>query len=329
MPAGHSQDPIEAPRPYRATRPALSLTAAIAAAVIAGCGTGGGDADVLSHQQTGLASLLCDPASTNGVLCTAENPPYFLSFAGNFVAFDDDELCYKAVGNAPTGDVRGWKVDPAVSHFDIDGLALHVSSNGRFLHWQSTPPVSVHAMVIKGGNGHSIYNYLQWNLDKGAQVTEDENLHSPAGRNGRIPEISHYNLCYELAAPEGDQGCTPGYWRNHVDRWEGAKPEDLYDTVFGITSSLGATFSLGDAISAKGGDESALARHATAALLNAYGGAVADPSEGSAVVFKWTPSEVVQMVQDAYANGTIAATKDLLATENERGCPLTGTRAQQ
>jgi hypothetical protein len=126
----------------------------------------------------------------------------------------------------------------------------------------------------------------------------------------------------------GDQGCTPGYWRNHADRWSGAAPSDGYDATFGITSALGGTYRLADAIKANGGGERALARHAVAALLNAYGGV--PNSDGSVVQFPYTPLQVIGLVQDAYAAGTAAAinaAKNQLADANELGCPLSGTRA--
>ena len=67
------------------------------------------------------------------------------------------------------------------------------------------------------------------------------------------------------------EGCTPGYWKQdqHFDSWEatGYEPGDSFDVVFGVASSNGWT--LLEALDAGGGDENALARHATAALLNA------------------------------------------------------------
>ena len=113
--------------------------------------------------------------------------------------------------------------------------------------------------------------------------------------------------------PPGDQGCTPGYWKqeHHFDSWAGYAPGDSYDAIFGVSSSFGG--SLLDALKRGGGKEKALGRHATAALLNASSGGVASV---------YTVAEVIAMVQDAYASGDFNGVKNLLAAANELGCPL-------
>lgn len=117
----------------------------------------------------------------------------------------------------------------------------------------------------------------------------------------------------------GGQGCTPGFWKNHTglkkqaDAWppSGYAHTDLFDTVFGVTSSYGGT--LLEAAGRGGGGEAALMRHATAALLNAA---------TSAVASNFTIGGVIQIVRDAYASGDFEAAKDQLAAANEQVCPL-------
>jgi hypothetical protein len=111
----------------------------------------------------------------------------------------------------------------------------------------------------------------------------------------------------------GGEGCTPGYWRqsHHYDSWVGFLPTDDYETVFGVDASFTAT--LGVAVRLRGGGENALARHAVAALLNSTSGGVD---------FESTTAEVIGIVQDAYATGEFGDAKDLLADQNEEGCPL-------
>ena len=113
--------------------------------------------------------------------------------------------------------------------------------------------------------------------------------------------------------PTGDDGCTPGYWKNHLDAWEatGYVPDDSFSTVFGVTATGNPT--LLQAANTGGGGESALLRHATAALLNA-----ASPD----VDYAYTVAEVIAMVQNAYATGDFEATKDLFDIANNAGCPL-------
>ena len=114
--------------------------------------------------------------------------------------------------------------------------------------------------------------------------------------------------------PPGDEGCTPGYWKqpHHLDSWEatGFAPGDSFDVVMGVDSSFDTLL---DGVKAKGGGENALARHAVAALLNA-----SNPD----VAYGYTTGEVIALVQDAYATGDFESAKDLLEAENEAGCPL-------
>ena len=136
------------------------------------------------------------------------------------------------------------------------------------------------------------------------------------------PAVSHFNFCYK--PPTGDDGCTPGYWRNHADRWFGVTPADDFDATFGV-DLFDPNITLGAAIKLQGGGVSAFARHATAALLNALGGV--PNADATTVDYPKSAEEVIQMVRDAVANGTIEATKDEFAEMNEAGCPLSGTSA--
>lgn len=113
--------------------------------------------------------------------------------------------------------------------------------------------------------------------------------------------------------PGGIEGCTPGFWKQdqHFDSWTGYSPTDLFDSVFGVDANGNLT--LAQAAAQGGRGESALMRHAVAALLNA---ASAD------VDYAFTTSEVIQIVQDAYASGGFEGAKNTFETENEKGCPL-------
>lgn len=118
-----------------------------------------------------------------------------------------------------------------------------------------------------------------------------------------------------FTAPGGGEGCTPGFWKNRglTLGWPTPyAPGDSFDGTFGVTSSFGGT--LEDALNRGGGGESALGRHAVAALLNAASGDVD---------YDLTEAEVIQLVQDAY-NGLISFedAKDELEALNEQGCPL-------
>jgi hypothetical protein len=122
--------------------------------------------------------------------------------------------------------------------------------------------------------------------------------------------------------PEGKEGCTPGFWKNHPEDWEGFSPDQTLDEVFDAAGlgSLGSTTLL-DALSFRGGPsvvaaKRILLRHAVAALLN---------SAHSGVDFGMTTAEVISLVDDALASDDrdeILAAKNVLAALNQRDCPL-------
>ncbi len=121
------------------------------------------------------------------------------------------------------------------------------------------------------------------------------------------------------------EGCSPGYWRNHFDQWvlTGLDPDDNFWTVFGYpttdldfeppTKKLSASLTLGIAINLGGGGYEKLARHGTAALLNARAG----------LAYPYSESIVIQMVQTGMETGSPGEPEaTLLADANSIGCPL-------
>jgi len=132
--------------------------------------------------------------------------------------------------------------------------------------------------------------------------------------------ITFYNTGAETPPPPppppvGGQGCTPGFWKNSVGSWgpTGFAPANDFDMVFGV-NAFNPNITLLSALGANGGGVKALARHATAALLNA-----SHPGVSSDL----TTAQVISMVQAALApGGDIEGTKNKLAAFNEQGCPL-------
>jgi uncharacterized repeat protein (TIGR01451 family) len=121
--------------------------------------------------------------------------------------------------------------------------------------------------------------------------------------------------------PPGGEGCTPGFWKQdqHFDSWVGFSPSDSFDTVFGVDVTLRVDNeqvtdpTLLQALQAQGGGINALARHAVAALLNA-----SSPDVDSG----FTVAQVIALVQAAVASGDFETAHQLLAADNEQGCPL-------
>ena len=124
--------------------------------------------------------------------------------------------------------------------------------------------------------------------------------------------------------PPGGQGCTPGYWKNHLDAWgpAGFSPNQALSTVFS-QAGLGtlASDSLLAALKYKGGStltakKQILLRAAVASVLNA-----GHPG----VSFGSTPAQIISAVNAALESND--ETKILaLATElddrNNAGCKL-------
>jgi hypothetical protein len=324
------------PRRRPMARAGLAVLASIGLAACGAAGDGDDDVGVLTTYQAGSGtSALCPDTVTGKILCDnnyINGPASFLTKAGNFVAQDDVQLCYAIYGDTDFGerDLRGNRVEGPVTGWTTP-FSITLSTNKQLLDWSTVNTAySVLAFVIKGGNGYNLYDYAF----APPLLSSDQHLHSPVTQDKkgmlRAPEISHYNVCYEKIVDEaGAQGCTPGYWRNHADRWvEAVKTTDTFATTFGVTVPVSVVpnpYTLGDAIAASGGGFFALARHATAALLNAHGGV--PNGDGTTVDYAYTVAEVIAMVQAAMTSGIYEATKDLFAAANEAGCPLSGTRA--
>ena len=115
----------------------------------------------------------------------------------------------------------------------------------------------------------------------------------------------------------GGQGCTPGYWKNHLWAWPNAyQPCDDFDATFGV-DAFDPDITLNQAVWLGGGGVDALGRHAVAALLNAA---------SAGVDYGMTVEQVIAAVQQALApGGDVEGTKDLLESFNEQGCPLSGS----
>lgn len=122
----------------------------------------------------------------------------------------------------------------------------------------------------------------------------------------------------------GDEGCTPGYWKNHPGSWAatGFTTGQSLESVFDVPNSFGLdNVSLLAALSFDGGSGTIggariLLRAAVAALLNA-----AHPG----VDYPRTLASVIADVNAALASGsrsTMLALASALDSDNNRGCPL-------
>ena len=122
----------------------------------------------------------------------------------------------------------------------------------------------------------------------------------------------------------GNEGCTPGYWKNHLGAWAptGYSPSQTLESVFDVPDSWDLDDkTLEEALSFKGGSSvkqaaKILLRAAVAALLN---------SAHPGVDYVYSTSEVITWVNAALATqnrATILALATQLDEANNQGCPL-------
>jgi hypothetical protein len=276
---------------------------------------------ILAVAMAAAAALVAASLGASPVSATTYPQVAPIARPGNFVSSDDQQVCWDMAATGLIGefteDASGFKIDPPTS-YDDGFVKVTLSADGRYLAWEADAGVQMIGVIVKGGPNYNVYNYVGTGFD------HDKQLQSPVAK-GKIPQISHYNICY--IKPLGGSGCTRGYWVNHADRWSGVAAGDDFDATFGV-DAFNPNITLGQAIQLNGGGINQLAAQATAALLNSYGGTVADPSQGTAVQYPLTTAEVIALVQGAIADPTtMDAVKDVLDGYNNGGCTLTGTRA--
>jgi hypothetical protein len=132
------------------------------------------------------------------------------------------------------------------------------------------------------------------------------------------------DFCFVCDVPEeGDEGCTPGYWKNHPEAWDytGYSPDDLVKDVWSEAEACVGDLTLLEALDGGGGPSfcdkvEILLRAATASLLNA---------SSTEVDFTLSVSEIVDGGNEAIASGdkyTVLALASDLDYLNNSGCPL-------
>lgn len=113
--------------------------------------------------------------------------------------------------------------------------------------------------------------------------------------------------------PYQNEGCTPGYWKNHLTSWPYPyTPSTRFADVFGVVIP-NDSLTLQQALNLGGGGFSKIARHGVAALLSA-----AHPG----VAYPYTVEQVIDAVKDAVGGDKNAI--EALVMANELGCPLGG-----
>ncbi len=127
----------------------------------------------------------------------------------------------------------------------------------------------------------------------------------------------------------GNEGCTPGYWKNHTQSWQEYSPTTVVGTVFSFSAApadvaafSGTTFEAALRLkggSGLGGATQILLRAAVSATLNAAHNGVGYPLRRSG------PNGIFAQVNAALASGDRQVMLDLatkLDNLNNLGCPL-------
>jgi hypothetical protein len=172
-------------------------------------------------------------------------------------------------------------------------------------------------------------------LDPGASMTctgagtavagQYSNAGTVTGRSPLGIVATDQNLSHYFGHTVGNQGCTPGYWKNHTGSWppSGYSTSQKVTTVFSEAyryptqgnATLLAALGFGGGPGVEGAAE-ILLRAAVAALLNASHPDVAYPR---------TPADVISSVNSALASqnrDTMLSLAAQLDADNNRGCPL-------
>lgn len=135
------------------------------------------------------------------------------------------------------------------------------------------------------------------------------------------PSVASAGDDYYPPPPRGDEGCTPGYWKNHTGAWDGYSPNQTVSSVFSGVESQLANYTLLQALSFQGGSgllgaERILLRAAVAALLN---------STDDVVDYPLYTNEVRNRVSAALTSNDRQRMLNLannLDRKNNLGCPL-------
>lgn len=210
---------------------------------------------------------------------------------------------------------------------------IFISSGDGVLDRPDRIDISNNGSLVNTLNGSSGFDWdADWiniGIPGGIATTTLQLFSEPANQNpdSLLWELGILRLPLVTTPPPepGDEGCTPGYWKNHTGSWaaSGYSPSQTVSSVF---SGAGAFPSLAgqtllQALQGGGGPGTLgaakiLLRAATAALLNA-----AHPG----VDYTRTAADIIADVNAALASGSrdrMLALASALDGDNNLGCPL-------
>lgn len=157
-----------------------------------------------------------------------------------------------------------------------------------------------------------------------------ENTATATAKNERPEWLANNSSSASIIVecPEVGEGCTPGFWKNHKELWDGVgtndvtstiQTTDLFNATFGVTSGQSGksdSVTLLEAVGAGGGGLIALGRHAAAGLVSADSG----------IAYGMSVADVIALYRDAVGADpgpeTVSSALAILQAANEQGCPL-------
>lgn len=211
------------------------------------------------------------------------------------------DLDFSAIGTVTMHELRvldidGNNPDPRIELYGVDGLLASfpipndMENNGTAVVGLDDTPGVVRMLIILQGSG-AIDGFFY-------TCDEDEET--------------------------GDEGCTPGFWKNHPAAWQGHATDDLVADVF----AEAASYDVGDATLMEalrfrggGGVEGGariMLRAAVAGLLNA---------SSDEVMYPVTLADLIDEVNLALASGSrnqMIGLGSEIDVDNNLGCPTNG-----
>lgn len=122
--------------------------------------------------------------------------------------------------------------------------------------------------------------------------------------------VTFYNRRSYTPPPRNDEGCSPGYWKNHTRSWPYPyRPDTKFSSVF---ENAFPNRTLAQVLALQGGGLNALGRQAVAALLNA---------QSSNVDYALSTSQVISAFNGVFPGGDYEAKKNWFEDFNLQDCP--------
>jgi hypothetical protein len=248
-----------------------------------------------------------------------------LGLCGTVAQANDIIICKKndATNPVPTGSVFNFTIDPVAPGSNPSSPNFQLTVDGDCVSYVDVGqgPHTITEAVPAGEADSNITvdppeRLVSFDLTLGTVVANAEDVATPT-------TVTFYNKMVPQPPPPGNQGCTPGYWKQsqHFDSWVGLSPTDLVSSVFSGALPALAGETLLDALQGGGGNgliggEKILLRAAVAALLNA-----------NSIDYPFMYADIVTAVDMALANGNRDADIALggildAANNGQGGCPL-------